>query len=316
MKTNRYLVYAARNFWLWFWQKLMDGFAPSDKDGNYKRPKGLIFDNNFNLNFNGNESFYLLVGSACPWCHRTLIVTELKQLSKVKKIYLKPNFKNGEWIFDENFYGIKSLTDLYTKTNKKKVLRATLPVLIKASHKKLEIISNESSEIIEILNLNSNNYQVKKIQFESCQKDFLNKIHNQINNGVYKCGFARNQESYLNASNKLFETLKEIDQLIKKSEGPWIFGDKLTYADIYLFPTVIRWELIYSKIFKCTEKELSEFKNILEWRYKFFCLKGIAETCFDNDWMQDYYKGLFPLNPNQIVPIQPKLKEILKRNLT
>tara|TARA_Y100001970_G_scaffold270791_1_gene365171 strand:- start:394 stop:1341 length:948 start_codon:yes stop_codon:yes gene_type:complete len=312
MKPNKYLVYAAKNFWLWFWKKLMDGFAPSDKDGNYKRPQGLAINNNFKIKFNNNETLYLLVSSTCPWCHRALIVSKLKKSSKIKKIFLKPNFQNGEWKFNDNFYGSKTLTDIYNKLSKEKVLRPTVPILLKETNKKLEVVSNESSEIIEILNSKDRQEKEELIEL-CCEKQVLNNIHNEINNGVYKCGFARNQESYINASNKLFKNLKEIDQLIHKSDGPWIFGNKITYADIYLFPTLIRWELVYSKLFKCTEKELSEFKNILEWRYEFFHLEGIQETCYESDWIEDYYKGLFPLNPNQIVPLQAKLKEILNR---
>ena len=92
----------------------------------------------------------------------------------------------------------------------------------------------------------------------------------------------------------------------------WIFGKELTYADIYLFPTLIRWELIYSKLFKCTEQELSSFEKIIEWRLKFFKLSNVNRTCFDNEWKKDYYKALFPLNPNQIIPVLPSLKEIMK----
>tara|TARA_B100000965_G_C19563324_1_gene745610 strand:- start:410 stop:1291 length:882 start_codon:yes stop_codon:yes gene_type:complete len=292
----------------------MDGFAPSDKNGNYKRPKGLEIDNNFKINLYKNEPIYLLISTTCPWCHRALIVTKLRNLSKIKIIFLKPNFKNGEWIFNNNFYGNKTLTDIYNKYNNEKIWRATVPVLLKETNKKLEIISNESSEIIKLLSSKDKQEQEKLFEFR-CEQKILNNIHEYINNGVYKCGFARNQESYRKASTKLFRNLKEIDKLIQKSDGPWIFGNKITYADIYLFPTLIRWELIYSKLFKCTEKELSEYTNILEWRYEFFHLKGIKETCYENNWIEDYYLGLFPLNPNQIIPVQPKLKEILNRKI-
>ena len=90
-----------------------------------------------------------------------------------------------------------------------------------------------------------------------------------------------------------------------------ICGEDLTYADIYLFPTIIRWELIYRNLFKCTEKEISDFKNIIKWRLKFFTLPSVSETCFDSEWKKDYYKALFPLNPNQIIPVLPSLEEIM-----
>ena len=315
MRINKHIVSNGRRLWLWFWRRLMDGFAPSDKDGNYKRPKGFNSYRNFKIKSKGNQNLYLLLGETCPWCHRALLITELKKLSEIQIIYLQPNLNNGEWTFKNNFIGNKTLTDLYKKSTKGKFLRATVPLLLKINKRKIEVISNESSNIIELLNMITNKKSEKTIKIEECEKDFLNIIHNDINNGVYKCGFARNQDSYVKASNTLFKKLYEIDELIKKSGGPWIFGNKLTYADIYLFPTIIRWELIYSKLFKCTEKEISEYKNILKWRINFFELEGVSETCFENKWLSEYYQGLFPLNPNQLVPLQPSLKEILKREI-
>tara|TARA_Y100000991_G_scaffold187569_1_gene152611 strand:- start:78 stop:578 length:501 start_codon:yes stop_codon:yes gene_type:complete len=152
----------------------------------------------------------------------------------------------------------------------------------------------------------------KTQQINNCNQDLLKKIHFEINDGVYKCGFARNQESYEKASKSLFEALNIIEEKLDENLGNWICGEELTYADIYLFPTVIRWELIYRNLFKCTEKEISDFKNIIKWRLSFFELPNVFETCFDEEWKKDYYKALFPLNPNQIVPILPSLKEIMQ----
>ena len=148
--------------------------------------------------------------------------------------------------------------------------------------------------------------------FKKITLTFLDLINNSINDGVYKCGFARNQSAYDKASKNLFAAINEIENLLQKNKGGWIFGEELTYADIYLFPTLIRWELIYSKLFKCTEQELSSFEKIIEWRLKFFKLSNVKVTCFDNEWKKDYYKALFPLNPNQINPVLPSLKEIMK----
>jgi Predicted glutathione S-transferase len=130
--------------------------------------------------------------------------------------------------------------------------------------------------------------------------------------GVYKCGFARNQSAYEKASKNLFAAINEVENLLQKNRGTWIYGEELTYADIYLFPTLIRWELIYSKLFKCTEQELSNFEKIIEWRLKFFKLSNVDMTCYENEWKKDYYKALFPLNPNQLIPVLPTLKEIMR----
>ena len=204
------------------------------------------------------------------------------------------------------------LSDLYKKANKKIILRATLPLLISFVKDELNILSNESSQITRILNSIKIQSKIQILTIKDCNQKFLDLINNSINDGVYKCGFARNQSAYENASQNLFAAINEIENLLQKNKGDWIFGEELTYADIYLFPTLIRWELIYSKLFKCTEQELSSFKKIIEWRLKFFKLSNVNRTCFDNEWKKDYYKALFHLNPNQIIPVLPSLKEIMK----
>ena len=94
---NKYIINFAKKFWFWFWKKLMDGFAPADLQGNYKRPKGILVDQTNDLDCN-IKNYYLLVGNSCPWCHRTLLVHKMKNLSKkVKVIFLKPDFNNGQW---------------------------------------------------------------------------------------------------------------------------------------------------------------------------------------------------------------------------
>jgi len=173
-------------------------------------------------------------------------------------------------------------------------------------------LSNESSQIIRLLNSIKiqSKYQILNIK-DSNQK-ILDLVNNSINDGVYKCGFARNQSAYEKASLNLFAAINEVENLLQKNEGDWIFGEELTYAEIYLFPTLIRWELIYSKLFKCTEQELSSFEKIIEWRLKFFNLSNVKRTCFDDEWKKDYFKALFPLNPNQLIPVLPSLDKIMR----
>ena len=309
---NKYLIKASKKFWFWFWTKLMNGFAPSDIQGNYKRPEGITINSEYEIN-NENGQICLLVGNSCPWCQRTLLVHKIKQLSKeVKVVFLKADVEHGEWIFNKKIKGCARLSDLYKKANKKIIFRATLPLLISFVKDEINILSNESSQIIRLLNSIQSTSKGKKFNIKDCDQQLLDLIHNNINDGVYRCGFARNQSSYEKASKNLFAALNEIEDTISGNKGDWIFGEELTYADIYLFPTLIRWELIYSKLFKCTEQELSKFENIIKWRLKFFKLSKVYKTCYDNEWKKDYYKALFPLNPNQIIPMLPSLKEIMR----
>jgi putative glutathione S-transferase len=309
---NKYLIKASKKFWVWFWNQLMNGFAPSDTHGNYKRPAGISIDSEYDIS-NENGQIYLLVGNSCPWCQRTLLVHEIKHLAKkVKVIFLKADVDHGEWIFNKKIKGCIRLTDLYKKANKKIIFRATLPLLISCNEDKINILSNESSQIIKILNSIKGESKNQTLIIKDCNQKFLDLIHNNINDGVYRCGFARSQSAYEKASKNLFAALNEIENSLKKSKGDWIFGEELTYADIYLFPTLIRWELIYSKLFKCTGKELSNFEEIFEWRLKFFKISSVDKTCYENEWKKDYYKALFPLNPNQLIPVLPSLREIMR----
>ncbi len=290
----------------------MNGFAPSDLHGNYKRPKGITINSEYDIN-NENGQIYLLVGHSCPWCQRTLLVHEIKDLSKkVKVIFLEADVEHSEWIFNTKIKGSLRLSDLYKKANKKNIFRATLPLLISFVKDEVNILSNESSQIIRLLNSLKSESKFQALSIKDGNQKFLDLINNSINDGVYKCGFARNQSAYEKASEHLFAAINEIENLLQKNKGDWIFGEELTYADIFLFPTLIRWELIYSKLFKCTEKELSSFEKIIEWRLKFFKLSNVNKTCFENEWKKDYYKALFPLNQNQIIPVLPSLKEIMK----
>ena len=309
---NKYLINFSKKFWFWFWTKLMNGFAPSDLQGNYRRPSGILI--NKNHEFKGkNENTYLLVGNSCPWCHRTLLIYKLKNLSKkVKIIFLEADINSGQWIFNEKFEGCETLYQFYKKAQKHNLFRSTLPLLFNFQNDQIKFLSNESSEIVKFLNSIKVNSSQKALQISKCDQDLLEIIHSDINNGVYKCGFARNQISYEEASKNLFEALTKIEKKLDKNLGNWICGEDLTYADIYLFPTIIRWELIYRQLFKCTEKEISDFKNIIKWRLRFFKLTKVSETCFDSEWKKDYYKALFPLNPNQIIPVLPSLKEIMQ----
>ena len=309
---NKYLIKASKKFWFWFWTQLMNGFAPSDIQGNYKRPEGITINNEYEIN-NENGQIWLLVGNSCPWCQRTLLVHKIKQLSKeVKVVFLKADVEHGEWIFNKKIKGCARLSDLYKKANKKIIFRATLPLLISFVKDEINILSNESSQIIRLLNSIQSTSKDKTLKIKDCDQQLLDLIHNNINDGVYRCGFARNQSSYEKASKNLFAALNEIEDTMSRNKGDWIFGEELTYADIYLFPTLIRWELIYAKLFKCTKKELSNFEKIIEWRLKFFRLSNVYKTCFENEWKKDYYKALFPLNPNQVIPVLPTLKEIMR----
>ena len=100
---NKLLINFSKKFWFWFWKKLMNGFAPSDAQGNYKRPKGIKVNNDYDIN-NQNGTIYLLVGNSCPWCQRALLVYQIRKLfKKINVIFLKADLEHGEWVFNGKF---------------------------------------------------------------------------------------------------------------------------------------------------------------------------------------------------------------------
>ena len=111
---NKYLINFSKKFWFWFWTKLMNGFAPSDLQGNYRRPRGILIDKNHEFKVN-NENTFLLIGNSCPWCHRTLLIYKLKNLSKkVKIIFLEADINSGQWI---SFSVFHTKVDIYNIVN-------------------------------------------------------------------------------------------------------------------------------------------------------------------------------------------------------
>ena len=317
-------VKAARQIWSFEWTILMNGLAPSDSNGNYERPinlqKQIKIPTKDDLKSRAsNQMPGLIIGKSCPWAHRAWMVYELKGLKKSINLHIaKVDNYGGKWILDPPIKGSKTLQELYRKCGNYQSRRATVPMLFDPGNKaesKLRIINNESAELVEILNnwpiydqetdLNPGKYQKKVINWQ-------NLIQENINNGVYKCGFSRNQKAYDKASKDLFSTMNIIEESLK-SNGPWLCGEDLTIADIRLFPTLIRWESIYEPLFKCSEKPLESFPNIVKWRKTFFNSYNIKNTCDADTWRKDYFGALFPLNPSSIIPKGESISKIVNQ---
>ena len=304
------------------WNLLMNGLGPADKNGHYKRPKSKHADATLpsidELFKRGqNELPYLVVGKSCPWAHRTWLVYRIRHLEKVINLVLAtPDQKGGRWTIEPSLLGCSSLKRLYKLCKASKDERATVPVLIDPlNSNKLSprILGNESAQLIKVLNA----IDTKKDDINLMPEDLRNEIEvwqnllqDNINNGVYKCGFARNQKAYEKASNKLFSTLEKVESSLA-IKGPWLCGERITLADIQLFPTLIRWEMVYVQLFKCSEKPLWSYPNIWAWRQKFLLIEGVRETCNPENWRNDYFGALFPLNPSNIIPKGPDLMKIV-----
>tara|TARA_Y100001968_G_C19438502_1_gene761165 strand:+ start:1741 stop:2718 length:978 start_codon:yes stop_codon:yes gene_type:complete len=319
------LVCTAKKAWNWQWQQLMNGLAPSDKSGNYKRPKSqkqqspvLLKSDLFNRT--SQQLPVLVIGRSCPWAHRTWLVYHLRGLDKTLNLLIaQANSNEGRWRIDPPFLKCKSLTALYKLCNCPPSNRATVPALIDPENDNTQhpqLLGNESAQLVEVLNQwptqskDAPDLAPKRLNEEILEWERL--IQNRVNDGVYKCGFARNQNAYDKACNELFDGLTQIEKSLTK-KGPWLCGEELTLADIRLFPTLIRWEIVYAPLFGCSKKSLKSFPSILDWRKKFFKIANVKDTCDSEAWRNDYYGALFPLRPSNIVPKGPNLENIVNQ---
>ena len=316
------LVKTARQVWKFGWKILMNGLAPSDLKGNYKRPKNIqkkiqIPSKKDLKNRASDKMPYLIIGKSCPWAHRVWIMYEIKGLKKSINLHIaEVDSSGGRWILEPPIKGCKTLQELYRKCGNYQSRRATVPMLFDPgieTSSKFQLINNESAELVEILNkwpLSDNNIELNPSKYQDKIINWQNLIQENINNGVYKCGFARNQKAYDKASKDLFSALETIDKNLHSS-GPWLCGGDLTIADIRLFPTLIRWESIYEPLFKCSKEPLKSFPNIIKWRKNFLNLHNIKNTCDIDSWRKDYFGALFPLNPSGIIPKGESIAKIV-----
>ena len=315
-------VKAARHIWNFEWQILMNGLAPSDSDGNFKRPinlqKKIQIPTKEDLKCrDSNQLPGLIIGKSCPWAHRAWMVYEVKGLKKSINLHIaQVDNAGGRWILDPPIKGCKTLQELYKKCNDYKIKRATVPMLFdpgKDANSKFRLINNESADLVNILNkwpISKNNLDLNPKKYNEKIVNWQNLIQENINNGVYKCGFSRNQKAYEKASEDLFSNLNVIEESLK-SNGPWLCGADLTIADIKLFPTLIRWESVYEPLFKCSKRSIESFPNIIKWRKTIFNLYNIKKTCDADAWRKDYFGALFPLNPSCIIPKGESISKIV-----
>jgi len=306
------IIKLGKYVWTTFWHLMMSNLAPSNQIGAYQRPKSQfknwINSDSTNLYLPEKNRYILYVGMGCPWAHRTLIVRALKGLEKViSLVIVKADPIAGGWIIPEE--NNRPLANLYQEVKPNYSGRFTVPVLYDKKTK--TIVNNESSEIMIMLNDQFNHLAENpnlNLYPENLKKQidqWNKKIYHSVNNGVYCCGFAQTQIAYNQACNQLFETLDEIEENLKINT--YLCGDNLTLADVGLFTTLIRFDLVYYSLFKCSRQRIQDYQYLGNYVKNLYQLKPINQTCDLKLIHEDYYGNLFPLNPGGIIPCFPKL---------
>jgi putative glutathione S-transferase len=311
------LVRAVRHWWHCQWRQLMGGLGPADAAGRYRRPVGAFMERPplpGDAALAGGHT--LIVGRSCPWAHRTRLVWTLRQLAgTINLVLVEPDPQAGRWRFAEPFAGCTTLAELYRSSGATPGTRATVPVLW--SHAEGRILGNESARLIELLDAWPAPPQAPRLwpeQNRSGIERWRERLQDSVNDGVYRCGFARNQAAYDEAEATLFGTLESVEASLASRPGGtgWLCGgSQPSLADVVLFPTLIRWEMVYAPLFGCSRLPLWQLPALWHWRARFLALPGVADTCSAEDWRRDYFGSLFPLHPSGIVPAGPDLATLV-----
>jgi glutathionyl-hydroquinone reductase len=289
---------------------MMSQLAPPNERGEYQRPQS-EFRNRIEGKYAPQPHRYrLYVGWSCPWAHRTLVVRALKGLEDaIEIVVLQGDANAGGWTLPKSEHDCQTLAQLYRFAKPGYTGRSTVPMLWDTQT--YSIVNNESAEIIEILNSEFNEYakhpelDLAPIALQESIAQWNETIYQTVNNGVYRCGFAQTQAAYDRAHTELFATLDRIELLLKTQD--YLCGDLLTLADVRLFTTMIRFDLVYHNLFKCNRRQIRDYPQLQAYTTKIYQLPGVAATCNFSTILQDYYGNLFPLNPGGIIPQLPDL---------
>ena len=259
--------------------------------------------------------YHLYVSLACPWAHRALIFRKLKGLeSHIDVSVVSPDMLDKGWEFDEypgatgdKLYGFDYAHQLYTKVKPDITSRVTVPILW--DKKTQSIVNNESAEIIRIFNTSFNELTRNDDDYypEALRKeiDAINDmVYHNINNGVYKSGFATTQDAYEEAVKALFNALDTIEERLGKQR--YLVGSTLTEADWRLFTTLIRFDPVYHGHFKCNIKQIADYPNLFGYMKELYQHPGIAQTVNFDHIKRHYYYSHTMINPTQVVPVGPQ----------
>ena len=260
--------------------------------------------------------YHLYISLACPWAHRTLILRKFKNLeSTIGVTIVDPLMNKNGWEFtndtDAEFtYGFKYLYQLYAKSDPTYTGRVSVPVLWDKETQ--TIVSNDSSEIIVMLNneFEGIDYYPENLRTEIDQINEF--VYDKVNNGVYKAGFAKKQEAYDQAVTELFDALNALEQRLNNQR--FLTGNDFTLADVRLFTTLVRFDAVYVGHFKCNLRRLVDYPNLWNYTKDVFQIPGISETVDFYHIKNHYYQSHPHVNPNRIVPKGPVINFLEPHN--
>jgi len=261
--------------------------------------------------------YHLYVSYACPWAHRALIFRALKGLvNHISVSAVHPDMLDDGWTLASDYdgatgdtlYGLPFLRDVYLKADPQTSGRVTVPILWDTERE--TIVSNESSEIIRMFNsafddLTGNTDDYWPAEMRDAIEEVNSRIYHDVNNGVYKSGFATTQAAYEDAVSTLFDAMDWLEDRL--SARRYLMGDRVTEADWRLVTTLFRFDPVYHLHFKCNRRRLIDYPNLWAYARELYQWPGVAETVNFDHIVRHYHFSHETINPHRIVPINPVL---------
>lgn len=260
--------------------------------------------------------YHLYVSLACPWAHRTTIYRKLKGLEDMISLSVVHPFMGDKgWTFAEGagviadpIVNASYLYEVYVAAKPDYTGRVTVPILW--DKKTNTIVSNESSEIIRMLNSAFDEAGATDVNFLPTELlaeiDTINEfVYSAVNNGVYKAGFATTEAAYKEAVVTLFDALDTLEARL--ADQRYLLGDTITEADWRLFTTLVRFDAVYVGHFKCNIRRIVDYPNLWGYLRDLYQVPGIAETVSIEHIKAHYYTSHANINPTRIIPVGPLL---------
>lgn len=250
--------------------------------------------------------YHLYVSYACPWAHRTLIFRALKGLESVVSVsVVGPDMLENGWEIAEGadpIHHARFLHQVYTAAVPTMTGRVTVPLLW--DRKTNSIVSNESSEIIRMFNSGFGDLASGPDFYPQPLRaaiDAINaRIYPEVNNGVYRAGFATTQAAYDEAYDRLFHALDWLEDHLSRHR--YLVGDQITEADWRLFTTLVRFDAVYFGHFKCNAYRIADTQALAGYVRDLYQVPGVAETVRLDHIKAHYYRSQRTINPSGVVP--------------
>ncbi len=257
--------------------------------------------------------YHLYVAHGCPWAHRTLIYRALKKLEGLISVaYAIPGLTPQGWKFErdprypdclpDEVNGFRYLYEAYVASNPSYTGKVTVPTLW--DKKTNQIVNNESSEIIRMFDTEfgavTGDRSELYPQALRSEIDAINdRVYHNVNNGVYRAGFAKSQAAYDDAYDGLFATLDWLETRL--SSQRYLVEHQITEADWRLFPTLVRFDVAYFSLFKCNRQRIADYPNLSNYMRELYQVPGVAATVTPRYYVINYY-SIARLNPTMIIP--------------